>query len=109
MQPIKLDNLYLGINDDKMNFLSLIFIPMTHNKHLDSYFFENPITSEITEVKHSEKFVIYMVINNMNEFLIQLASHSKKFKIFVIGYKMLIIKIMIFLFHSCFVLFHHHL
>lgn len=29
---------------------------MTHNKHLDSSFFENPITSEITEVKHGEKY-----------------------------------------------------
>lgn len=56
MESIKLNNLYLGINDDKMNFLSLMFIPMTHNKHLDSYFFENPITSEITEIKHGEKF-----------------------------------------------------
>ena len=48
MENIKLDNLYLGINDNKMNFLSLNFIPMTHNKRLDSSFFENPITSEIT-------------------------------------------------------------
>lgn len=56
MQPIKLDNLYLGINDDKMSFLSLMFIPMTHNKRLDSSFFENPITSEIAEVKHGETF-----------------------------------------------------
>lgn len=56
MENIKLDNLYLGINDNKMSFLSLIFIPMTHNKHLDSSFFENPITSEITEVKHGEKY-----------------------------------------------------
>ena len=56
MENIKLDNLYLGINDNKMNFLSLNFIPMTHNKRLDSSFFENPITSEITEVKHGEKY-----------------------------------------------------
>lgn len=56
MENIKLDNLYLGISDDKMNFLSLNFIPMTHNKRLDSSFFKNPITSEITEVKHGEKY-----------------------------------------------------
>lgn len=99
MENIKLDNLYLGINDNKMSFLSLNFIPMTHNKHRDSSFFKNPITSEITEVKHGEKYPeldgyvngfftisvhqlntlkkfidwenFHMKINNMSEFLIQ--------------------------------------
>ena len=56
MQPIKLDNLYLGINDDKMNFLSINFIPFPSNLRLSSYFFTHPITSEIIEVKQGEQF-----------------------------------------------------
>lgn len=56
MEPIKLDNLYLGINDDKMNFLSINFRPFPSNPRSSSYFFTHPTTSEIIEVKHGEKF-----------------------------------------------------
>lgn len=83
MEPIKLDNLYLGINDDKMNFLSINFRPFPSNPRSSSYFFTHPITSEIIEVKKGEKFPeVDGYVNGFLDVTVHQCNTLKKVKIF---------------------------
>lgn len=55
MEHIKLDNLCLDTQDEKIVFLSLNFIPFEQNSYSKPLFLKNPNTAEITEVKSGEK------------------------------------------------------